>query len=264
MADWAKFKFFYDTMLGAAGSTLTATSTEATGDHDVDYIHNWLETNMWEAEDIGLADPQYLTLDLGASNTADCDYLCILGHNLNTVGATVTLQYSTDDFAADINDAFTGVAPSADTVFLKEFTAPGAKRYWRLKISGHGSTAPYMAICVWGLTTELDYATASFDPYEQNVKAAVGISQGGYVTGVHTQYAERALNLSFADADSTLYGKVKSWHDSHGLKNLFVAWETANNPTDVYLMRPSAKFRNPFNQTGLYRNISVQLTGRTE
>ncbi|MEE9614857.1 MAG: hypothetical protein V3W31_07930 [Thermodesulfobacteriota bacterium] len=264
MATWSKVKFYYDTMLGSSGSTLTATSTESTGDYDADYIHNWLETNMWKAEDVGLADPQYITYDAGAGNTKQADYLAILGHNMNTAGATVTLQYSTDNFAADINDAFTGEAPSADTVYLKEFTDPGAKRYWRLKISGHGSTTPYMAVCVWGRKTELDYATASFDPYEQETKAKVGVSYGGYVTGIHTQYTERELRFRFDDSDAALYSKIKAWHDDHGLKNFFVAWESANNPADVWLMRPSTRFRNPFNRTGLMRDVTIQLTGRKE
>ena len=262
MADWAKIKFFYAMMLGASGSTLAAGSTESSGDYDVDYIYNMLETNSWKAADT--TSPVYLTLDLGVGNTADADYIAIIGHNLNTIGATVTLQYSTDDFAADVNDAFTGEAPSADTVYLKEFTAPGAKRYWRLKISGTLSAVPYLAICVWGLTTELDYATASFDPYAENVKAAVGLSQGGYVTGIHEKHTERSMSLRFSDADSTLYNKVKAWWDTSGLKNFFVAWETANNPSEAYLMRPGTSFTNPLTNGGAYRNITINLKGRKE
>jgi hypothetical protein len=121
-----------------------------------------------------------------------------------------------------------------------------------------------MAICIWGDKTELDYATASYDPYAQNVKANVGLSQGGYVTGIHEKYTERSLALRFADADSTLYDKVKSWWDTSGLKNFFVAWETANNPTDVFLMRPDPKFNNPLTNGGAYRNITINLKGRKE
>ena len=154
-------------------------------------------------------------------------------------------------------------APAADTVYLKEFTATAAHRYWRLRITA-ASVPVYMTLCIWGQKTELDYATASFDPHEQNVKANVNLSQGGYVTGVHTQYAERSLSLQFEDADATLYSKVKTWWDTSGLKNFFVAWEIANNPNDVYLMRPDVKFSNPLTNGGLYRNITINLTGRKE
>jgi hypothetical protein len=419
MAAWAKFKFFYETMLGSAGATLTATSTESSGDYDVDYLYNMLETNRWKAEDSGLTDPQYIAYDAGAGNTKTADYLAILGHNLNTIGASAVLQNSNDNFVANVNNII-AVRPLNDLAFVLEArivvngdvevwtngasSAPdgwtltggtiardavnfksgsygvaltrsgtntaffqniqnytyyksktvtfgawiktsvagqaglrigdgvgssvayhtgggdwewvtvtrtmdssatlfkvnfivettdgtayfdkavavegssvssidesdciqpssGAKRYWRLKIAGFGSAPPEMAICVWGDKTELDYATASFDPYEQEEKAKVNLSYGGYVTGVHKQYTERRLNLRIDDADSVLYGKVKTWWETHGLKNLFVAWETANNPSDVWLMRQSPKFRNPFNRTGLYRDINIQLTGRKE
>lgn len=254
---WAKPKMYYSTM-----EWQTASST-ATGDYNVAYLFNWLETNMWKAANTTV--PMYITYDAGAGNTVSPDYLIILGHNLYTIGATIVVQYSTDNFAADINDAFTAFAPTANTVILKEFTAV-AKRYWRLKITGTLSAAPYMTLCVSGSKIELDYATASFDPYHQEIKANTGLSNGGYVTGIHTQYTERRLDLKFSDADSTLYGKIKSWWDAHGLKNLFIAWETTNSPNDVYLMRPDEKFSNPFTSAsgGAFRDITISLTGRKE
>ena len=248
-------------MLGSAGSTLAASST-ATVDYSTAYLYNWLEVNMWKAANTTV--PMYITYDAGAGNTKQADYFAILGHNLNAIGATVALQYSTDNFAADINDAFTAFAPTVGTVLFREFTSPGAKRYWRLKITGTLSAAPYMTLCVWGLTVELDYATASFDPYHQEVKATTNITHGGYVAGIHIQYTERKLDLKFSDADTTLYGKIKAWWDAHGLKNLFIAWETTNSPNDVYLMRPDTRFSNPLKNGGAYRDISIQLKGRKE
>ena len=264
MSSWAKIKFFWRTMLGSDGSTLVATSTEASGDFDVDYLHNWLETNRWKAEDSGLADPQFITFDAGVGNTETADYIAILGHNLNTAGATVTLQYSTDNFSGDINDAFTGEAPTADTVYHKEFTSPGDFRYWRLRIAGHGATAPFMDIAVWGDKTELDFVTATFDPYDEDVKAKTNVSGGGVVTGIHTKFSERPLDLRWSDSSPEFYDIIRDWHDTHGLKNFFVAWETNNNPQDVFLMRPSNRFRNPYDQTGNFRDVSVTLKGRKE
>lgn len=260
--DWAKVKFFYDIMFGSSGSMLQASSTESSGDYDVDYLYNWLETNGWKAA--GTSVPAYITYDAGSGNTKEADYLIVYGHNLATIDATITLQYSSDNFSADINDAFTAEAVTANTIYLKEFTSPGAYRYWRLKITGTLSEAPYIALSVWGEETELDYCTSPFDPYEEDIKANVGVSYGGYLTGSHIKHTERHISLSFSDSDETLYQKVKVWRESHGLNNLFVAWETANSPMDVWLMRPSSKFRNPFNETGLYRDISIELSGRKE
>ena len=220
---------------------------------------------MWKAANV---NDQVITYDAGAGNTKTADYLVILGHNLRTTGCIIGLQASSDNFVTDIVNCFTAFVPANDGVngvILKEFTAPAAKRYWRLQLSGSPFGAvPYMTLCVWGSKTELDYATASFDPYHQEVKATANVTQGGYVAGIHTQYTERKLDLKFNDADSTLYGKVKAWWDSHGLKNLFIAWETTNNPNDVYLMRPDEKFSNPFTSTSTFRDISLSFTGRKE
>lgn len=244
-------------MLAAAGSTLSATST-ASGDYDVNNLHNMLETNMWKAA--SAASPHYILYDAGVGSAKAADYICVIGHNLKSAGASIVLEYSNDNagYTAALTDA-----PAADTVYLREFANPGPFRYWRLKMTGM-SIVPYMTLCIWGLKTELDYATADFDPHEHSWKASVNQSQGGYITGVHAQYAERQLSLKFEDADTALYTAVKAWWDASGLKNFFVAWEIANNPNDVYLMRPDTRFVNPLTNGGLYRNITINLTGRKE
>ena len=262
MAQWAKIKFFYDTMLGLAGSSLTATST-ATGDYNVAYLYNMLETNMWKAANT--TTPMYVTYTaVLPANQKAADYLAILGHNLFSAGATIVLQYSTDNFVTDTNDAFTAFAPTADTVILKEFAAPAIKWYWRLKITGTLSAAPYMTLCIWGNATELDYATAGFDPHEQEAKANVSVSETGYLLGIHHKYVERSMSIKFEDADADLYAKVKDWWEVNGLKNFFVVWEGANSPDDVFLMRSDAKFSNPLKAGGLYRDITINLRGRKE
>lgn len=425
MAVWAKFKLFYDTMLGSSGSTLTASSTESSNDHDVDYIYNMLETNSWKAANAN--DPSTITYDAGAGNTKTVDYLAIAGHNLNTAGAYVVLQNSSDNFVADTNDVI-ALAPTDDNALIQEAritcnggfeswtdggsaapdgwgthyggeaisaqtgkvgtfavriqnaasTAGGikqeiekmtdltfykgktvtlgcwvkcstasrakirigdgvsntassyhtgggdwefltvtktmdnaatvfyiwaqidtgsqitadfddmilkvassvastdvsdfvqveanAQRYWRLLIGKNGGldATPEIKNAIWGDKTELDYVSTSFDPYEQNQKANVNLSYGGYVTGIHEQYKERKVNIQINDADSTLYTKIKNLWDDHGLKNLFVLWESANNPTDAWLMRLAKNHRNPLNDTGVYRNINLELTGRRE
>ncbi len=261
MADWAKVKFFWETMLGSTGSTLTASSTEGIGDYNAIYIYNMLETNRWKG---ALAtDPHYITYDSGAGNSRNADYLAISGHNLDKVGTSVTLQFSTDNFNLDINDAFAPEAVTSGKVFLKEFTSQGAKRYWRLKITGLTSPAE-IAVCIWGNKTELDYLTGSFDPDAEEVSANTNLSYGGYVTGVHRQYSERKLTVNFQDGDPALYQKVKAWWEGSGLKNFFVGWETANRPGEVYLMRPGSSFVNAFTYGGAYRNITIKLSGRKE
>ena len=68
--------------------------------------------------------------------------------------------------------------------------------------------------------------------------------------------------VKFKEGDSTLYGKVSDWIDRNGMKQFFVAWENANNPDDVFLMRPDGRYNNQLTNGGLYRDITINLKGR--
>lgn len=260
MAAWANIKFFWDTMLGSAGSTLTATSTDSTGDYSTAYIYNMSEVNKWKAASSTF---QIFGFDAGAGNSYDADYLIVSGHNLFTVGAEVFLQCSTTGaYLGEHTTLVNTFTPISDDTFLIEFSAPGVHRYWRFFIQSM-TGAPYMAICIWGNKTELEVANASFDPHGQKVAANVNMSYGGYVTGIHIKHTERVMTLSW-EADAALYAKILAWWEGSGLKNFFVAWDTANNPTEVYLMRPEKTFINPMSLNGAYRNVTLKLTGRKE
>lgn len=263
MATWAKIKFFWDSMLGSAESSVTATSTETGGDYSVDYLHNWLEVNSWKA--LNTTTPMYITYDAGVGNTMEGDYVTVLGHNLSTVGASISLECSsTGLWAGEEVEVLSATLPSSDNVFHKEFTNPGSFRYWRLVIAGTLSDAPYMTIGVWGLKTELDFVSTTFDPHKVNHKANISMSSGGYLTGVHEQYKERSISLAFSGADVSLYNKIKNWHDSVGIRNFFIAWDSENSSDDVFLVRSGEVFNNPFDETGVYRDISIELKGRVE
>jgi hypothetical protein len=148
MATWAKVKFFWDKMLGSAGSTLSATSTAA-GDYSSDYLYNMLETNIWKAAD---TLPAYISYDAGAGNSMSADYLAIAGHNLFSSGALLSLQYSPDGMT--YMDALPPFVPSSDGVVLKGFRT----RAFQVLEAGYDrqTAAPFAAICVWGVSTELD------------------------------------------------------------------------------------------------------------
>lgn len=252
-------RFYYQTMLGSTGSTMSGSSTSSTSDFSKDYVFNMLETNRWQAS--STTSPQWLLYDAGAGNTQNCDYFAVTGHNL--AASTIDFQYSDDAVV------FTNVTPAfavADNnAILKEFTSTAAHRYWRLHVSNSTgfSAAPYVTLAIWGNKTELDYVQPAFDPYAQTLSADIHITQGGYVAGIHTRYTERTLNINFNNASTALYSKVKSWWEDNGFKNFFVAWNSTAQPTDIWLMRPDTRFVNPINANH-YRDISIALRGRKE
>lgn len=408
MSTWAKIKFYHNSILEKSGVTITATSTESSGDYDVDYLTNSLEINSWKAANT--IDPMYISVDLGdvltngdletgaitpwvgwvngagvatfvasasepyagaykvlititnggpgftnvhlaqhdltvrkgetykfsfagkvdndrdievhlndhqslidltsegkatfslttswviyttvftitsdadigrldfrvggsvstihlddikLERVADADYLAILGHNLHSIESNVGLEYSDD--GSTYQTATSQKYPLNDKVYLKEFTATGSgRRWWRVKIYGQTISAPCVSIIKFGLKTELDYASASFDPNTQERKANVNISYGGFVTGIHEQYTERQMSLKFSEADSSLYSQVSTWWEDNGLKNFFVAWDLANNPTEIFFMRSELNFNNPLSNGGAQRDINISLVGRKE
>ncbi len=283
MAQWAKIKFFWDNMLGGDDATLAATSTDSTGDYSVDHLHDMLEWTRWKAVDA--TTPCRITLDTGAKGRKTmADYLVIYGHNLGSVNASVVLQCSDD--GVTYANAFSPVMLTSNNVFLKEFDNPGSRRWWRLEITGHNG-APELTLCIWGQKTELDYVTAGFDPHEEETKANVSVSETGYLLGIHRRYVERAMSLKMEDSLSfspprladgsviadgnatatgaveiTVYEKARRWQEASGLNNFFVAWESANRPDEVFLMRPDARWSNPFKAGGIYRDITINLKGR--
>jgi len=256
---WGKPKFYYEHNL----SGLVATST-ATGLYDVANLLDRLEGTFWKAANT--TTPMYITFDAGSGNTVKADYLAISGHNLNTIGATIVLQYSTDNFSADINDAFTAFAPPNDLTLVKEFTSQ-TKRYWRLKITGTLSAAPYIAICYWGELFELDYCTVSFDPHAEEDNASDIVSHTGVLQEVDEQWTERAfaIGINGVETGGTLDNAITTWKTAIGLLNFCVAWNISAFPNDIWLMRrKKGKFVRPFQKGGLYRNVSIPLVGRKE
>lgn len=257
MADWAKIRFYWKSMLAAEGSLLAASSSfDGTS---AESIRSMLETSRWQAA--GAAGPHYITFDAGAGVASAADYLAAAGHNLWTAGAAVTLQYSSDGIS--YLDAFEPFVPSSDRAFAREFPSPGAFRFWRLRLDGT-SVAPFIYIAAWGEKTELDYASSSFDPHAQEAVSIVNQSQGGYIAGVHSRFVERSMTIRFEDASDALYRKVSEWWEGSSGRNFFVAWEPSNHPEDVFLMRPDARFSNPLKAGGAARDMEISLTGRKE
>lgn len=257
MADWAKIKFYWKTMLGSTGSFLEASSTfDGTS---VENIHNMLETNRWQAAQV--QGPHYIIFDSGEGRSHPADYIAISGHNLSTAAALMTLQYSNDGTA--YQDAFAPFTPASDRALVREFTSPGAFRYWRIRLEDT-AIAPFIYIAIWGEKTELDYASSSFDPHEQEARDTVNLSYGGYLAGVHSRFIERSMSIRFEDADAALYEKVMEWREGSGAKNFFIAWESSSHPDDVFLMRPEPRSSNLLKAGGAARDIVVALTGRKE
>ena len=255
----SKLKFFWQNMLGSTGSALTAPTTNSTGDYSIDYVHNFLEVNMWKERSTAISTARTIVFDAGVGNAYPADYFAIYGHNLNA--STLALDASSDNFAASTVSVVAPFAVGTTGAILSEFTSPGSYRYWRFTFSRSTVTESFISILSLGTKTELNYIQAPFDPYGQEIMANVNLSQGGYVTGIHTKYTERQLSINLNNQSTAVYTSVKTWFETHGAKNFIAAWDSTGSSADVWLVRPNLSFKNPINADH-FRDIQIELTGR--
>lgn len=86
----------YENLIETA-STVTVTS-EAAG-YEKANAYDWLENDYWQGTAAGT---RYYTVDLGSAKTVD--YWACHAHDLSNNAGLVRVQYSSDNFAADVNE----------------------------------------------------------------------------------------------------------------------------------------------------------------
>jgi len=251
---WAKVKFFYDYSV-----LMELTATYENGNYPVENMLNRLEGNYYLSSSL---NTQYITDTGSAGNNQTVDYIALYGHNLFSAGATLTLQYSSDNFSADINDAFTGETPTTDDYYLKEFDSI-TDDYWRLKITG-ATSFPKITIGYWGEATELDWCNVSFDPNSLTDKTIVNRTATGFVTGLYDTFQERSQNFIWNQMEPDIYEKLNTWRLAVGRQNFLTGWDTTDHPTEIYLMYWDGVWNNPFSDGGRYRNVNIKLIGRVQ
>lgn len=144
----------------ALADTLDPTITsEAGGAFVAENLRDGRLDTRWKASS---AADQYYTFDAGGGNTKTADVLVIgRADLLVTAGTTVVVQHSTDNFAANIVNAFSPKALATGDLlgprtqhWYVEFGGIGAKRSWRVGLLGSAS-APQAALITLGTLVEL-------------------------------------------------------------------------------------------------------------
>ena len=251
---WAAVEIYY---LLVASLVWTPTSEE-TG-YEASNLIDGLDVTWWLATS---SATQYLTFDSGFGNTVSADYLAIgSGHNLSTIGATVTWQYSTD--AAAWNDVVTGSTPSDDKSLVIKAGSTQTYRAFRVAITG-ASAAAAITLCYMGMKTILKFADL-YDPQRKRRNQVINITEGGRLDGAAIRYTQRQIDLKFKNADSTLYDKIDALWQNHGIKLFFIAYDPGDHATVIYPVYIDDKDRNaPFTVSGVLRKEGIKLKGLYE
>lgn len=211
----------YRNILRNTGAILTASSTE-TGFAVAD-LKDHRAFKIWKS---GVTtSPITVDIDLGVSGSVDADYIALVNHNGVANGATYKLYG--DTVTPPTNVVVGAYSPVSDAVEYKPFTAPGAKRYWRLEIAKASPpfpAKPFIGEFLLGLRITMpEFLDPSVDPFTRQVEVASQRSEGGHYLGALLRGVRRRAQLTFGDAGiarSFYTSDLNAFIQTHALKRL--------------------------------------------
>lgn len=182
-------------VLRNTGAAITASST-ASG-FVASNVRDFRSFTLWKSNTT--VSPSYIDLDLGASGSADADSIVLVNHNMVAEGGQVKIY--ADAVTPGTTTVQASYTPASDATDLKTFTAPGAKRYWRVEFNKGApfTNAPYCGVILLGLKMTMpEYVAPDTDPFMRQVEVAGGpASQGGHALGVTLRGIQRRGVLRF-------------------------------------------------------------------
>lgn len=237
--------------------TITATDTAA--DYDVNNIKDLRTYTFWKAASAGT---KYLTVDCGSGKSADS--LGIIGHNLKTASAVISVESSADNIAW--TERLAGFTPADDRAVLKTFTAVSA-RYWRMKIVTT-TVAPQLAVVMLGqrLTFER-YLQGPFDPAPEKIEGDSQRSKTGNLLGSVVYYHSMKISAGFKNVTPTwIRDTFKPAWDIHLslLKPFFFAWDPESHSDEVFFVKVPENFELRLPYEGVRRSLSLEFEGVKE
>lgn len=238
---------------------LTA-SSEATG-YPVANIKDLRTYTFWKPAAAGTV---YITIDCGSDKTADS--LAIIGHNLKTANATVSVDSSPDNLIW--TERLAGFIPSSDKAFLKTFTS-AFTRYWRLKFIT-ASVIPYIAVAMLGNKLQFPYPPDTpYIPYSETIETESSKSKAGHLLGTVVRFKPIEVSAKFSHLTRQwVIDSFKPFWDIYGseLKSFFWAWDIDTFPEHVFFLRmiESAKYEMPLSMLNYVDSLSLEMEGVKE
>ncbi len=240
----------------------TPTATDTAADTDVLNLRDLRTYTWWQAASSGT---KYLTIDCGSAKRADA--LGIIGHNLGTAAATVSVESSaTGAWAGEEVERLAGFAPSDDRAILKLFTSASA-RYWRIKIVT-AAVAPKLAVCLLGERLTFPYPPeVPFVPFTEDVEEESSRSKAGHLLGTVIRYKPIRIAPRFAVLTRDwVFGEFQTFWDDHASerKPFFWAWDLDNMPALIFLVRHAGRFAPPLSRLAYVDSLALDLEGVKE
>lgn len=235
----------------------TATDTES--GYDVANVTDLRPYTWWQADDLGT---KYITVDCGSAKAADS--LAVIGHNLYTATATVSVEWSAN--GADWTEVLAGFTPADDKAFFKTW-ASASKQYWRLKLVT-AAVAPRVAVALIGARLDFTrYPDGGFDPDGEEILADSSLSKAGYLLGSTIRFYQREMSVRFKGlTPAFIHDSFLPAYVAHLslLKPFFFVWDRTNHSDEVFFgaLQAGNKLSMPYDP--FRRSLTLDMVGRRE
>ena len=237
-------------------------SSEATG-YPKENAYDWRAYTYWKPTS---GTSHQLDLDYGSAVSADCVALAF--HNLDTLGATVTVHGSTDNFSASDVTVHT-VTLNGDAVCFETFTTT-SYRYWRINISLGAAGQPYIGAAFIGAKYALPHGLRiGYQSIYDNKQDVIvnNIGQNGNFIGrtLIKQGIQGEIKFEFMTA-TEMRGNYRTFIDHARTKPFFFNWNPGTYDADsMFLWLQPKGIRAPHATQSLpYYEATVMVEGVTQ
>jgi len=219
-------------------NTVVATTTAA--GYSAQNIKDWKTYTYYRANATGIT---YLTVDCGTNVRANA--IGIIGHNLGSASAVISVEHSSNNFTA-VSTAMSTVAITANTIYMATF-AETTNRYYRLKINATGATPPQIAVCCIGTASQFPTSpNAPVEIYNISMVSESIISKTGAMLGAQVRYKPVTVKYTFSGAEYTyewVNGIFKPFWVNHAseMKPFFFSLNSTAFTDAQWLMRLGSK-----------------------
>ena len=234
-------------------------ATDTAGGYDVANISDLRPYTWWKAASAGT---KYLTVNCGENKSADS--LAVIGHNLYTADAGVSVESSAN--GSDWTERLAAFTPASDRAFAKIFTTASAQ-YWRIKIVT-AALAANIAVAIVGERMDFErYPAGPFDPARETLNAVSARSKHGHLIGAALANIAVDINAEFKMlTPAWIESDFRAVWDDHisQIKPFFFCWDLTNHATDVFFVCVPAEFTLSMPFDPYRRSLSLNMEGIKE
>ncbi len=214
----------YQSVVQLADTQVTA-STQAAG-FEADALKEHTTYDRWRASNSDDA-----TISIATPEAVSANYVGIAGHNLGSVGATVSIEHSADGTTWSLVEAVQASDNSALMILFAE-----VKGFWRLRLTGMTAT-PTIAVLYLGEALAMQraiYQGHSPINLSRQTDTRPSVSEGGQWLGRSVVRRSLRGSYSWSNLGAAWYrAKFEPFVKAARYRPFFIAWRPQSFPPEV-------------------------------